>query len=112
MQCRQHVAQLRRAYDYLQTKDVAVLVIGGGSREDAARLKAAYKLPFPVLADKDRSVYRQYGLDKVLVVIQRSASVLIDKDGVVRYLRRATSPSAWLDHAEIMREVEKLSTAS
>src|SRR5438874_672816 len=108
MQCRQHVASLRRVYDYLQERDIAVLVIGGGSAEDAARLKATYKLPFPVLADKDRSVYAHYGLDKVLFMVQRSASFIIDKQGIVRYVRRATSPSASLDQAELMREVEKL----
>jgi peroxiredoxin len=108
MQCRQHVASLRRVYDYLQERDIAVLVIGGGSPEDAARLKAMYKLPFPVLADKDRSVYARYGLDKILFLVQRSATFLIDKEGVVRYVRRASSPSAALDQAEFMREVEKL----
>ncbi len=108
MQCRQHVASLRRVFDYLQTRGIAVLVVGGGSEQDAARLKATYKLPFPVLADTDRSVYARYGLDKVLFMVQRSASFLIDRAGVVRYIRRATSPSASLDQAELMRAVEKL----
>jgi len=108
MQCRQHVASLRRVYDYLQVRKIAVLVIAGGSPDDAARLKSTYKLPFPVLADKERSVYARYGLDKVLLMVQRSASFLVNKQGVVRYVRRASSPSASLDQAEFMREVEKL----
>jgi thioredoxin-dependent peroxiredoxin len=108
MQCRQHVASLRRVYDYLQKRNISVLVIGGGNPQDAARLKATYKLPFPVLADKERAVYARYGLDKVLFMVQRSATFLVDRQGVVRYVRRASSPSAALDQAEFMREVEKL----
>jgi peroxiredoxin len=110
MQCRQNVAQLRRVYDYLQTRDISVLVIGGGNRDDAARLKLIYQLPFLVLADKDRSVYSLYGLERAILVWQRSASFLVDKQGIVRYVRRAMSPSASLDHAELMREVDRLHT--
>src|SRR5688572_32916953 len=100
MQCRLHVAELRRIYEQLlQTRGIAALVIGGGSREGAAHLKTLYKLPFPVLADKDRSVYALYGLDKLLFVVQRSASFLIDTQGVVRYVRRASNPSASLNQA-------------
>ncbi len=108
MQCRGHVASLRRVYEHLQARGITILVVGGGSKQDAARLKTVYQLPFPVLADKDRSVYALYGLDKVLLLVQRSASFLIDRQGIVRYVRRASSPSASLDQAELMREVEKV----
>ena len=85
-----------------------MLVIGGGSQEEAARLARMLKLSVPVLADADRGVYQRYGLDKVLFVIQRSATVLVDKQGIVRYIQRATNPNASLDMAELLREVEKL----
>ena len=53
--------------------ETAVLVVGGGEQEDAARLARVYKHPFPVLADPDRSIYKKYDLDKVVWMIQRGA---------------------------------------
>lgn len=106
--CQRHAVQLGRVDDDLQSWDTTVLVIGGGSQEEAARLARTLKLPFPVLADAGRGIYQRYGLDKVLFVIQRSATVLVDKQGIVRYIHRATNPNAALDEAELLREVEKL----
>lgn len=83
-------------------------MIGGGSREDAARLARLLDLPFPVLADTDRQVYQRYGLDKVLLFIQRSATVLVDKEGTVRYIHRATNPNASLEMNELLNAVKEL----
>jgi hypothetical protein len=35
-------------------------------------------------------------MEKVSLVIQRTASVVVDRDGIIRYVRRATNPVAWL----------------
>lgn len=110
MQCRGHAVQLGRMYEQLQTQDVEVLVIGGGNREDAERLSRTLKLPFPVLADPDRSVYESYGLNKALLLIQRSGTFLIDRQGIVRYIHQVTNPQASVDKAELLREVEQLQT--
>lgn len=110
MQCRGHAVQLGRMYEQLQAQDVEVLVIGGGSREDAERLSRMFKLPFPVLADPDRSVYGSYGLNKALLFIQRSGTFLIDRPGIVRYIHQVTNPQASVDKAELLREVKKLQT--
>lgn len=65
------------------------------------------KLPIPVLVDRDRSVYRAYGLDKRLLV-QESATVIIDRDGVVRYTRASFSPWASFELHEIIDVLEGL----
>ena len=85
MTCRGHVAQLGRMHQELKSRDTNVLVIGGGSTAAAASLARALKLPFPVLADPDRAVYGSFGLSKVLF-IQRSATVVIDKQRTIRYI--------------------------
>lgn len=85
-----------------------MLIIGGGSRKSAENSYIRLKLPFPVLVDPDRAVYRRYGLDKVLIALQRSGTFLIDKQGIVRYIHQVTNPQASLEKKELMREVEQL----
>jgi len=87
-----------------------VLVIGGGSRKGAERLSARLKLPFPVLVDPERAIYRRYELDKVWIALQRSGTFLIDKQGIVRYIHQVTNPQTSVDKEELMREVEQLQT--
>jgi peroxiredoxin len=97
-------------YEQLRARDTEALIIGGGSRKGAERLAARHKLPFPVLVDPDpdRAVYRRYGLDKVLIALQRSGTFLIDKQGIVRYIHQVTNPQASVEKEELMREVEQL----
>ena len=97
-------------HEQLRARDTEVLIIGGGSRKGAERLSARHKLPFPVLVDPDpdRAVYQRYGLDKVLIALQRSGTFLIDKQGIVRYIHQVTNPQASVEKEELMREVEKL----
>ncbi len=100
--CMQHAMRLAQRYDQLQAAHTTVLVIGGGSQEDAAHLHRRLHLPFPVLADAERSVYAAYGLDRALHVIQRSATVLIDTQGLIRYLNRTTLPFDALNEAAVV----------
>lgn len=65
------------------------------------------KLPVPVLVDRDRAIYRAYGLEKRFMV-QQSATIIIDRDGVVRYTRAAFNPWASFDFAEIRALIAKL----
>jgi peroxiredoxin len=66
-------------------------------------------LPFPVLADPERQVYHLFGLQKAFIVLQRTASIIVDKDGVIRYMRTATNPMTWLEeHHELMSTVKEL----
>src|SRR5947209_16578228 len=110
MQCQRHAVQLGRIYKQFRARDTEVLILGGGSRKGAERLSARLKLPFPVLVDPDpdRPVYRRYGLDKVLIALQRSGTFLIDKQGIVRYIHQVTNPQASVEKDELMREVKQL----
>lgn len=99
MQCRAHVAQLGRMYEDFQAAGADVLVILGDTPERARRYAEALKTPFPVLADPDRRVYGQYGLEKALFIMQRTASVVVDRQGVIRYIKRATNPMTWLQES-------------
>jgi peroxiredoxin len=103
---------LGRLYKEFQTADCEILIILGDSLEKARRYVDSLHLPFPVLADPERNVYHQYGLEKAMIVIQRTASVVVDRDGVIRYLKTATNPMLWLQESqELLSFVKSMSTS-
>jgi peroxiredoxin len=109
MQCRSHVAQLGRMYKQFQEAGADIVVILGDTMGRAHDYVKALNLPFPVLSDPDRAVYGIYELEKYFLLIQRTASLVIDHDGIVRYLKRTTSPLVWLQESrEIFGFVDSL----
>ena len=109
MQCRSHSAQLGRLFKEFQAANCEVLLILGDSIEKASRYVNSLHLPFPVLADPERNVYHRYGLEKVMVFIQRTASVVIDRNGVIRYVKIATNPMVWLqENQELLNFVKSM----
>ena len=112
MQCRSHAAQLGRLYAEFKAANVEILLVLGDSLDKARRYAERLHLTFPVLADPDRRVYHQYGLEKVAFVIQRTASIFIDCSGIIRYLKTTTSPLIWLQEAhEVNQAIKSLATA-
>ena len=58
--------------------------------------KAKFELPFPLLSDADRAVSNAYDAVKANgKSIQRSV-LIIDRDGVIRYLKRGMPKDAEL----------------
>ncbi len=84
---------------------VNVLVVLGGSLEQAGTYAETLKAPFPVLADPDRAVYHRYELEKNFIGIQRTASVIVDQNGVIEYLKRVVNPMTWLQETKELLEV-------
>ena len=105
MQCRSHVAQLGRLYPELQAAGAEVLVILGDSPERAARYGTTLHVPFPILADPTEEVYHRFGLHKALLLIQRTAEVVVDRTGTIRYMNRVTNPMAWLQESQELVQV-------
>jgi peroxiredoxin len=99
MQCRSHAAQLGQLYVEFQAHNCEILLILGASLEKATRYAETLHLPYPVLADPERKVYNQYGLQKAMIFIQRTASVIVDRGGRVSYLKTTTNPMVWLQES-------------
>ena len=98
-----------RQYPEIKAANAEVLLILGDSLENAKRYSETLHLPFPVLADPQRQVYHRYGLQKALLLIQRTASLVIDKDGLIRYLRATTNPMTWLEeHKELITALKEI----
>ena len=99
MQCRAHVSQLAKLYKPMQEAGAEVVVILGDTLEKAKRYVDVLKLPFPVLSDPEREVYSVYELEKYFQLIQRTASIVVNRDGRVQYLKRTTNPMTWLQES-------------
>jgi peroxiredoxin len=105
MQCRSHASQLGRLYKEFQAENCEILLILGEPVEKARQYSEFLKLPFPVLADPERRVYQENGLEKAFQLMQRTASIVIDQGGVVRYLHVALNPMTWLKESRELLEV-------
>ncbi len=96
-------------YRGFQEAGADVLVILGDTPERARKYAELVKAPFPVLADPDRTVYHSFDLEKAYILIQRTASVIVDHHGVIQYLKRATNPQLWREESrELLKTVRGL----
>lgn len=110
MQCRSHVTQLGRLYSHFKEVGADVLVIIGSNAAKAADYARITNAPFPILVDEKRAVYAAYELEKYFSLFQRTASIVVDKQGIVRYLKRTTVPNVWLQESrELLGFVDSLS---
>ena len=64
MQCRSHVSQLAKLHKQFNDTGAEFIIILGDTLEKAKRYVDMLKLPFPVLSDPEREVYRVYELEK------------------------------------------------
>jgi len=81
--CRQEMPQLNRLYEKYRTSGFVLL--GVNVDEDAskaAEVAAKLGVTFPVLLDADKTVSKLYDLNTM------PSTVLIDRDGKVRYVHR------------------------
>ena len=109
MQCRSHASQLGRFYPEFKAAGCEVALILGDSLEKAQRYAQILHLPFPVLADPERAVYQRYGLEKVFLILQRTASVIVDKEGTIRNIKTASNPMTWLvESRELLNQTQNL----
>lgn len=107
MQCRSHVAQLGRLNNEFVKAGAQILVILGDSLDHARSYAETLKSPFPVLADPGRTIYDLYELDKNFIGIQRTASIILDQNGVIRYIKRTINPMVWLQESkELLQAVQ------
>jgi peroxiredoxin Q/BCP len=90
---------LGKLYEQFNEAGAEVVVILGDTIERAQKYAKLLNLPFPVLSDPERKVYNIYELEKYFLLIQRTASIVIDRNGIVQYLKRTTLPNVWLQES-------------
>jgi peroxiredoxin len=86
---------------------VQILVILGDSLERTRKYAESLKAPFPVLSDPERTIYHKFELQKNFIGIQHTASIVVDPNGVISYIKRAMNPMTWLQESkELIRVVQ------
>jgi peroxiredoxin len=95
-QCRTHVMQLGRMYEQFREAGAEIIAILGEDVEKTRAYANEINVPFPILSDSGRNIYTLYELEKYFLLFQRTASLVVDKNGLVRYLKRTTVPNVWL----------------
>jgi peroxiredoxin Q/BCP len=103
------MAQLRQDYPQFVARDTEVVVVG----PEDARAFAAYwqreSLPFIGLPDPKHSVLKRYGQEVKLFKFGRMpAQVLIDRDGVARFVHYGHSMSDIPETQEVLELLDDL----
>jgi peroxiredoxin len=83
---------------------VGAAVVGSGGL--GTPIVRAMKLGIPALVDKPGDVYRSFGLDRALGLLQKSATFLLDEQGVVRDARASFNPQQSFDLDAVLRVLE------
>jgi peroxiredoxin len=100
--CRQEMPHLNRLHDKYGKAGFVLLGVNVDDDPRAAAAAAArWGIAFPVLLDADKAVSRVWGLASM------PASVLIDRDGRVRYLHRGWREGVEADYERELRELVK-----
>lgn len=96
-----------------QSVGAEILVIMGDDESHVRAHAERLQTPFPVLADPEREVYHRFQLEKEFIVVQRTASVIVDRHGIIRYLKRATYPARWREEStELFAAAQQLAATS
>ena len=103
------MAQLRQDYDQFQAAGSEVLVVGPEDADAFQKYWTENDLPFRGLPDPEYSVLKLYGQEVNLFKFGRMpAQVVIDRDGVARFVHYGKSMSDIPETAEVLELLGKL----
>ncbi|TSC71614.1 MAG: peroxiredoxin Q/BCP [Parcubacteria group bacterium Gr01-1014_70] len=94
--CTAQLCAIRDDWAEFQTHGVMVFGVNHADAESHTEFWWHHRLKTPLLVDPDKQVAKLYGATKKLFkseIIKRSV-VLIDKQGIVRYLKRGQPPTS------------------
>jgi|SRR3954447_2523267 peroxiredoxin Q/BCP len=102
--CTRQACALRDGWGYLEATGARLFGVSPDDVESHANFRAKFRLPFPLLADPDRTVVEAYGFwgeraNGGVGVIR--STVLIGEDGAIE---RVWSPVDPDEHLDILRE--------
>jgi peroxiredoxin len=105
------MAQLRQDYALFVGNETEVIVIGPEGAKQFETYWRGNDLPFLGLPDPNHSVLKQYGQEVKLFKLGRMpAQVIVDKQGIARFVYYGDSMSDIPKNPEMLEIVKKLNT--
>jgi peroxiredoxin len=103
------MAQLRQEYDKFLAQETEVVVVGPENAEAFANYWQENSLPFIGLPDPTHSVLKRYGQEVNLFKLGRMpAQVIIDKQGIARFVHYGHSMSDIPTNNEILQTLRTI----
>ena len=103
------MAQLRRDYSKFQAQETEIVVVGPEDADNFRMYWKSHKLPFIGLPDPKASVLKLYGQEVNLFKLGRMpAQVIIDKQGIARFVHYGHSMSDIPDNEEVLQILQTL----
>jgi peroxiredoxin len=100
---------LRQDFDQFVERDVTILVIGPENAEKFAAYFSQYRLPFIGLPDPKHRILKRYGQEVNLFKLGRMpAQVLVDKQGIARFVHYGDSMSDIPSNEETLALVDEM----
>jgi peroxiredoxin Q/BCP len=84
--CTKEACAFRDHYQDFQDAGAEVIGISADSEESHRRFADKYRLPFVLLADRQDTVRKQYGVPATLGLLPGRVTFVIDRDGIVRHV--------------------------
>ena len=107
------MAQLRQDYSEFVKRGAQVVVVGPEDAKAFERYWREHDLPFVGLPDPKASVLRQYGQEVNLFKLGRMpAQVIVDRNGIVRFVHYGHSMSDIPDNAEVLSLLDQFNSES
>ncbi|MBN1476813.1 peroxiredoxin [Candidatus Sumerlaeota bacterium] len=87
--CTRQACMFRDRSEDLNARGVQVVGVSPQDMESHGRFQREHGLPFPLVADTDKSLVRAYGVNGPMGIGVRRVSFLVGQDGVIQSVVRA-----------------------
>jgi thioredoxin-dependent peroxiredoxin len=105
--CTKEACSFRDSYEDFKEAGAEVIGISADDEASHRSFAANHKLPFRLLADKDRKVAEEYGIGRSLGFLPGRVTFVIDKQGIIRKI--FSSQVQFAKHSEeAIEELKKL----
>ena len=82
--CTKEACSIRDLHDDIIKSGLRIIGVSPQSAESHTRFAEAHKLPFPLMADEDKTVIKAYDVNGPLGIGVRRATFLIDEKGIIQ----------------------------
>ena len=86
--CNIQLSRMRDDYAKFTQKETEILGVNPASVDKHAEYATKFEFPFPLLADIDKTVCESYGVLRMFIRSVIRTVVIIDKQGIIRYIQR------------------------